>query len=195
MIPLNIARAISRIWDLGDPVLDNKVHLGLHIQFDPEDEVVQMETACRHAAIQIFFDSSLLTDTTALDGLHDIIIPEKEVRKYIRSKGKSPMEFEPFNEDSYQWRDINEALRASNVVRSPRGIELPITGVRISNLIAVGKIFDDIYDEKDTFEVIKVGQENPLGVIHFHVDIETQDTTVDCSVYVMPCRLEVADEE
>jgi len=195
VIPLNIARAISRIWDMGDPVLGNKVHLGLHIQFDPEDEVVQMETACKIAAIQIFFDSSLLTDTTALDGLHDILIPEKEVRKYIRSKGKGPLEFEPFDENSYQWRDINEALRASHVVRSPRGIELPTTGVRINNLIAVGKIFDDIYDGEDASQVIKVGQETPLGVIHFHVDIETQDTTVDCSVYVMPCRLEVADEE
>jgi hypothetical protein len=196
VIPLNIAKAITRIWDLGEPVISEKIHLDLHVQIDEEDEVVYVETASTCSAIQLFFDMSLLTDPSVVASISDFLIPEKEVRKYVKNKGKYTMEFEPFNEDAYRWKNVNEALHRSNVVRHPEGVQMPpVSGVRINNLIHIGRVFEDLYDDDDRTQVIKISQEGPLDVIHLHVDIESQDTTIDCSVYVMPCRLGDPDEK
>lgn len=198
MIPLNIAKAITRIWDIGDPIhTHNKTNLDLRMQVDDEEGVVYLETAAQFAAIQLFFDISLLRNPEVAAECADIVIPEAELRRFIKSKGSHEMAFEPFEAREGLWRDIHQALHGANVVRDPQGVDLPpLTGIRIANLIHIGKIFDDIYEEKaDRVQVIQIAQKDSLDVIHLHVDIETQDVTIDCSVYIMPCRLEVENGE
>jgi hypothetical protein len=164
MIPLGIATALHRVMTMSDPVFKEYGYLGVRLISLDGDPTVFVEALNTHSVIQVSFISEMNME----GGDFDILIPEEDLRNFVRRKGATEMDFLNFDEVRRGWpTDVEGALDRACTVRDPAGVSFwEKSGLQLKFLRPAVTALQDIYGSNAH---IRIAQKDYRGAISFQV--------------------------
>jgi hypothetical protein len=184
MIPLNIAKALKRVAELGEPPNGGREWPGVHLVTDEEDTAVFVETTNQFMCVQITYD-----DASLEKDWFDIVIPHDEVQAMVKSKGTHSPDFAEFDE-SDDWEHFAEVIAGLDAGSTDSVNFFPKSGIQLHFLYGIVAAFKDVFGQNAN---IMIAQKEYAGPIRIQTDFRYDD--IEMIVHVMPKLLWGGEDE